>query len=356
MVPSGRFYCLRRPVAGAEGLRLSAYRSNDQHAHPARRTPWALIVAVVALAVVLAALLVALLTRQAPETASDASPSPSGSASVSPEASTSAATGSPLASPGATFAPGTFVQTAVEGVTLREEAGTTGGRIGTLAAGSASYVVDGPTDADGYVWYQISGTGLPPASGCVTPLPTEPLECPVWFGWAAGGDTDGTPWFTAARPDCPDPATEGAAFIAMPHVLQLGCYGADQVTFMAWLPEPDPNPPGGTCQADAEVAWLYCTDGAWEHPDGSQVASQAFVIPTAEETAVRELLHVDPDAPVDFPPPNGWVLVTGAFDHPDAAACADAAESAGHPLGPEQAVLECRTHLVVSAVEQTEGP
>jgi hypothetical protein len=279
-----------------------------------------------------------------PTDAATPSATPAGTASAEPSASAE-----PIASAAPQIAElqlGSFVAPVLDGVTLRESPGTGGTRVGTLAQDSLNYVVDGPVVADGYAWYALSGPGLPPSSGCITPVPTDPLECPTWFGWAAAGDPDGTAWFEPTDGDCPDPEADSARFLRMQHVLQLGCYGTSQVTFTAYFPEVSDNAGrGGECAVDPAIVWLYCTNLAYDLVEASP-----------EEGGVEETLFVDPDSAVTLPERGQWLRITGAFDHPASALCADASEAFGDRLGPEQAVLECRTHFVVSAAEVTSAP
>ncbi len=81
-------------------------------------------------------------------------------------------------------------------LSVREAPGTDATRIGSLALGTPAFVVAGPTNASGYQWYQLSGLGLPPSTGCAGPIETDPFNCPVWIGWVAAASLDGVPWLT----------------------------------------------------------------------------------------------------------------------------------------------------------------
>ena len=242
---------------------------------------------------------------------------------------------------------GTVVAPVVEGVTLREEPGTIGARIGTLAAGSQNIVIEGPVEADGYAWYRLAAIGLPPASGCIAPVVTNPLGCPVWYGWAAAGDpSDGSAWFVATETDCPDPDSETTDFLSLPFRLPLVCYGSEEITFTAFYPEiPDDAGLGGACAADPSVAWLYCTNIAYDEV----WATDTYLGP-------QQRLFVDPDSGVELPERGQWLRITGSFDHPAAAACDEANQDVGFFEDDGEAVLMCRTHFVVSAVEVTSAP
>lgn len=242
---------------------------------------------------------------------------------------------------------GSVVVPVVEGVTLREDPGTGGARIGILSAGSQNIVVEGPVEADGFAWYRLAAIGLPPASGCITPVETNPLSCPDWYGWAAAGNpVDGSAWFVPTETDCPDPDAETNAFLSLPLRLPLVCYGAEEITFTAFYPElPDDAGLGGAC-ADPSVGWLYCANITYD-----------VVWPSETYTGAAAQLYVDPTGGVDLPDRGQWLRITGAYDHPDSAECARAnREGIGLYADDDHAALACRTHLVVSEVEVTSAP
>lgn len=321
---------------------------------PRRSTPWPMILGVAVLAL-LGGAVIAILLGERDGDGVGASPSGSASATASPSATESGSTTpSESASPSASASPtaaltvGGFVTPAVEGVTLRETPSTSGTRIGILPRDAVNLVVEGPVEADGYTWYRLSAGGLPPSSGCITPLPTNPLACPIWFGWAAVEDpSDGTAWFAPTDVDCPDPDTETGDFLQLPQRIPVGCYGADELSFTAWYPElPDDAGLGGACDVDPAVAWLYCAhlahDAVWTSPDESQA---------------NQPLYIAPESGVTMPARDQWLRIRAGFDHPDAPLCAAAEEQFDtEDPNPDLAVLECRAHLVVRAVEVTSGP
>jgi hypothetical protein len=312
---------------------------------PRRESAWPMIIGVVVLAVLAIAVLLVLQSENAPSGAA----SPTGSPSASPSASTVAATTSAEASPSAPptgLQVGAFVAPIADGVTLRETPGTSGVRIGELPRDVANLVVEGPMEADGYQWYRLSAMGLPPSSGCITPLPTDPLECPVWYGWAAAGEpADEAGWFEPIEVECPDPDQDAAGFLELPQRVPLGCYGSDPISFTAWHPElPEGRVQGEPCEADPAVAWLYCPE------------SIALVSTSPEGDPGLQRLHVDPASGVVVPEPGQWLRITGAFDHPAAAACAEAEAAAAEDPDPDLAVLECRVRFVVQGVEVTAAP
>ena len=148
--------------------------------------------------------MVALASCATAETASDPAPPPvvtaSPTASVQPTITESiqpvpTVSADPSAGAGADYSANSMVRTLVADVSLRVEPGMDSERLGTLPLGSRSLVVAAPREADGYLWIQIAGPGLPPASGCAISSGDE-LTCPAWLGWAATGDpASGTKWF-----------------------------------------------------------------------------------------------------------------------------------------------------------------
>jgi hypothetical protein len=301
-----------------------------------------MIIGVVVLAILVIAVALVLLS----ETEPPATATPTSSPSASPAASTVAATTSIAPSASAVSGGlqiGAFVAPVVDAVILRETPTTAGVRIGTLARGSINLVIEGPVEADGYRWFRLSASGLPPSSGCVTPVPTDPLTCPIWFGWAAAGDpADPTGWFEPIEVECPDPDQDAGAFLELPQRVPLGCYGSATISFTTWYPELPPA--GEPCEADPAVAWLYCPDTVHD------------VWASANESAGFQRLHVDPSSGVTIPERGQWLRISGAFDHGAASQCAEAEEAVDPDPDPDLAVLECRVRLVVQQVVVTEAP
>ena len=325
---------------------MTARPSSTSHPPPRRRPAWPTIVGVVTLATLAVAVVLVLLS----EGRSPGTTTPTASPSATPSRSAVAATASPAASASVgpiELAVGAFVAPVVHGVTLRDAPSTSGARIGELALGSVNLVIEGPVEADGYRWHRLSAAGLPPSSGCITPLPTDPLTCPIWYGWAAAGEpSDGTEWFEPIEVDCPDPAGDSSAFLQLPRRVPLGCYGSSPIIFTAWYPGPSDE--GGQtepCDADPAIAWLYCVE-----------AAGADVWTSPEEAQAFHRLHVDPASGVVLPEPDQWLRITGAFDHPDAPLCAAAEAATAEDPDPDLAVLECRGRFVVHGVEVTSAP
>jgi hypothetical protein len=309
------------------------------------------------LAILAAILALVLLTRGEDPTAAG---SPTPSAVASPAASASAtgsgATPSPSAatsgSPGTavpTLAVNSIVATAVDGLSVRSEPGLGGERLGTLDQGMESFVVGGPTDADGFRWYQIGALGLPPNSGCAGPFQTDPFNCPIWFGWAAAASAEGEAWLIATEPDCPDePLTAEGLSIGHSGTQLLACFGSDPITFRGWWPEiPDDAGLGGACAAaEAPTGWLLC-----------QNINDTVVLAGDDEEffGVGVRLAIDPASDATMPERGTWVEVRAHYDDPAAEGCADDAPE-DDERQPGQIVLACRSELVLEEAQAVDGP
>jgi hypothetical protein len=258
-------------------------------------------------------------------------PSPNASPSVTPEASASA-------SPGAGFAQGELVRATVDGLAVRAEPGTGAKRLGSLTTGMASYVVMGPSEADGYGWYLVSGLGLPPAADCPPAVETDPYNCPAWYGWVAGAALDGAPWLEIVEGDCPEPAAATLMELTLGRtgVQNLHCYASRQLVFRGWWPlEPSSAP---ACDAPSGIAWLRC-------PQAELGWDESY--PSALWAAV------DAEAGVAFPSPGQWIEITAHYNDPQSIDCASAADASSEDL---RVILSCRSTLVITAVKASSAP
>ena len=317
-----------------------------------RATPWPLIIAVVLLVVLVAILAVILLGRSGddlPEGSGDPSPatsSPDASvASSSPDSSSP--TSSASAGAGSGFLADAIVATAVEALTLRETAGLDGEAVWRLPDGTLGFVIAGPVDADGLTWYQLSGMGLPYASGCVTPEPGELLDgCPAWLGWVAAEAEDGTAYLTAAEPPaCAEPPPTLESLSEMGYTSRLVYFDDEPLTFRGWWPEqPDDGGAGGACAAaEAEVGWLVC-----------QNINDNGLSGDPSEPGDRLTVTVDPASGVEMPARDQWIEVTGHFDDAAAQRCGEVAEVMSSDRG--ALVFDCRLQFVLSAAAPTSAP
>jgi hypothetical protein len=315
-----------------------------------KRPPWALIIGVALLALLAVAMLLILLSGDDEPSASG---SPGASASGSASASTSASAGASVAasaavsaSPGAALAPDSVAETAVDSLSLRSDPGVDAELLWRLPLGTQAFIVAGPEDVDGLPWYQVSGMGLPYGSGCVTPEPGGVLECAAFFGWLAGAADDGTPYLepTDAAEACPEPPHTVVSLSEMQYTFRLVCFDSDDMTFVAWWPEPPDAGPGGSCAAsETDVVWLVC-----------QNTNPNLLGASPDEAGDRFSLSVDPDSGVTMPERGQWVEVTGHFDDPAAQDCGQAAESMEMDEG--ELVFNCRLQFVPTAVVVTTAP
>lgn len=274
-------------------------------------------------------------------------PGPAGGTPSAPPASAPAGSPGTSAAPAGTAAPGTATTPPATGglpldsivaptvdLNIREAPGTSANRLGTIAAGSESFLVDGPREAEGYTWYLVSGVGLPPASGCANPLSTEPYNCPMWFGWVASASPEGEPWLATSNVECPLEAPYEAEDYntGKPPLVLLHCYGSDTLRLRAWLPEQEPPP----CTGQDAVPWLACpaVTLGWsqEYPSGLAAA-------------------IDPATGLTLPSPNQWVEITGHMDHPQAVDCRPFPDQ---PAG--QAPVFCRAILILDSIAPTAAP
>jgi hypothetical protein len=212
------------------------------------------------------------------------------------------------------------------------------GPTATQPCGAAASSATGPSEADGYGWYLLSTLGLPPASGCITPVQTDPYNCPAWYGWVAGAPLDGAPWLEIVAGDCPEPAaaTLMELTVGRTAVQNLQCYASRGLVFRAWWPLE--RSPAATCDAPSEIAWLRCPQAELGWDEGYPSALWAAV---------------DPGGGVAFPPPGQWIEVTAHYDDGESVNCASAADATSEDL---RIILGCRSMLVVTAMTASSAP
>ena len=265
-----------------------------------------------------------------PSTAS-ATPTPTAtpSAEVTPTAS---------AIPAVVFSADDIVESAVDGLAVRSGTGVGGEKLGSLAVGQQAFVIGGPREADGYQWYRLSGLGVPQNSGCTGEEPTDPFGCPVWTGWAAAADLDGTPWLAPSDKNCSSSPLGPDDFATdITPIQQLACYGDTPLTITGYWPVlPEGN--GGICPVADDLQWIAC------NPDLTHLTASA-------DAGFLEgpifMIVVPPDA--TMPDPGQWVEVTGHFDDPIAVRC-DFGDD------PSASILGCRTQFVVETARPTAPP
>ena len=275
---------------------------------------------------------------------SDGVASPQTSASVGEATASAEPSASSSVSPDGEVAVDGLVRTAVDRLRIREDAGLAGASIGTLAEGDIGYVVAGPVSADGYDWYLLSALGLPQASGCVTPIDTDPLNCPTWFGWAAEQSADGEPFLVPGTIDCPpwpSPQLTDDFVFGVQMYAYLACFGDEVRSVVGFYPDIPPDAGlGGACGFDAgDLEWIGCNLSI-EH---------ILLDPAGGFQSPGLVLSIDPASGVVMPERGQWIEVTGQYDHPAARGCTWADP-------PEASVFACRTQFVVESVRPADAP
>lgn len=274
---------------------------------------------------------------------------PLASASASAASASTPATAGPSEASSTEAAAGTvevdaLARTTVDRLRIRQDPGLEGSSLGTIAEGEVGYVLAGPVAADGYEWYLLSALGLPQASGCITPITTDPFQCPSWVGWAAARGPDGDAWLVAAAIDCPpwpSPLMTDDFVYGVQRYAYLACFGDEVRSVSGFYPEiPEDAGLGGACpEVPADVAWIGCNLG-YEH---------IVADPATGFFGPGLVLTIDPASGVQMPPRGQWIEVTGRYDHPAAQAC-----TWGDP--PQATVLACGAQFVVEAVRAVSPP
>ena len=270
-------------------------------------------------------------------------PAPTASGTVVPSATpaaeaTARAEVTSSAVPGRLLAADDVVESTVDGLAVRIGTGVSSQKLGSLAVGQQAFVIGGPRVVDGYDWYRLSGLGLPPNSGCTGEEPTDPFGCPIWFGWAAAADLDGTPWLTPSRIDCPSPPLGPDDFATdFTAIQQLACYGDTSLTVKGYWPM-RPQGSNGICPIEEHLQWIAC------NPDLAHLTA-------SEDAGFLEgqifMLAVPPR--VTMPEPGQWVEVTGHYDDPIARECLFGDD-------PAASILGCRTQFVVDLANVVAPP
>ena len=325
----------------------------------ARSAPRALIVGVIVLGVLAAILLILVLTRDPDGIASgSATPTPSASPSASTTSSASASASasatkpaSPSSQPPAQpeLAMDAVVATTVDRLTVRGSPGLSGERLGTLESGALSFVAGGPTDADGFRWYLVSGLGLPPNTGCAGEPETDPYNCPSWFGWAAAASEGGEPWLVEHDLSCPDePLTAENLAVGRTALERLSCFGSEPFTFRGYWPEiPEDAGLGGACvEQDDPSGWLLCQN----------INDNLIVVDESENMfGIGVRVSIDPETDASMPERGTWVEVRAHLDDPQAQTCGEDA-GAESQLEAQQVILTCRAEMVLESAQAVDGP
>jgi hypothetical protein len=193
--------------------------------------------------------------------------------------------------------------------------------------GSRLWVLDGPTLADGYAWYQV-----------VVPIPGSGGTVSRWLtGWVAAAGLDGERWLENATIECPD--TDRPTLADLARVRQrpvddgpLACYGSAEIRIDGLARLHCADAPSG----DPATGWLSDGAGRWlEIVDGKR-RLEARVAPGAFD-------GVACDQPL-----RRRYRVTGHFDDPAAADCRSAGAAVPGATDARVAIYRCRTHFVAT--------
>jgi hypothetical protein len=193
--------------------------------------------------------------------------------------------------------------------------------------GSRLWVLDGPTLANGYAWYQV-----------VVPIPGSDGTVARWLsGWVAAAGLDGERWIENAAIECPS-ASDPLHLTDLARVRQrpvddgpLACYGSAEIQIDGLARLHCEDAPAG----DPATAWLSDGAGRWlEIVDGKR----------------RLQARVDPDGfdgvACDEPLSRRF-RVTGHFNDPAATDCP--ATGLGVPgTDARVAIYRCRTYFVAT--------
>ena len=273
-------------------------------------------------------------------------PSASAVASASPTAQPSVTpTVEPTPIPCEALAPDCLARVWVNGLSLRADPGLDGEKLRELSELTPAFIVRGPVAEDGYDWYEIAGIGSTETACAAAPPSGEldPLTCPTWFGWAAAGDIDGTPWLQWDDVNCHESPMNLELLASYGWNERLRCYADGTVTVWAWWPGPLDD---GECVAtgDDSSRWLYCV-GLYGVPLWTDDTE-----PSSGLGSLGLMVSIDPASGVTMPAADQWVEVVGHFDDPAAAGCPEVAQLEPRSTAADEAVLQCRAQFVVESV------
>lgn len=191
---------------------------------------------------------------------------------------------------------------------------------GRLNAPTIVYIIDGPEEADGYLWYLVDPLEMPCYFGCdFEPRP----------GWVAAAGKDGERWLAAepATVTCPEPTLEGVSG-TYPQ-LRLYCFGTDELTLS-----------GGV----VDVADYSRPGWPWAHAISLYGPDYRGPILGCVDVCNVPLLTVAFDGE-ELPTHLSTPSVSGHFDDARASEC----QSAGIDLDQRVLTHECRMVFVVTS-------
>lgn len=278
---------------------------------------------------------------------STASPTelPSPSADASADAS---------AQPGSEITVDGLARTTVGGLSVRTEPSTGAELLGALPPGAATFVLAGPTEADGYTWYQLAGIGSPTDAECIGE--SLGFHCTLWVGWAAGSTADGDVWLERLEVDCPA-GRDTAAYVSLDAARRLACAGNEEWRLVAYLA---PLAQGRGCFP----VWLV--DPFWMDRSCGLFFPQPVEREFDEDTSIQAFIppELGECGPAGCPFDNlkgSWVEIVGHLDDPIAETCTPVLnesipEAPYDPPDGDLIAFTCRLNFVVTEVTETAPP
>jgi hypothetical protein len=254
-----------------------------------------------------------------------APPSPHAPASAPPASAPPPASLSPT--PAASTPPAIVLDSAAVATTdleLHEEPDAASDPAGVVAAGTNAWIASEAADGDG--WYQL--------------VPLDASET----GWRSG-------WLTKANANadlqpielgCDSIGVSVSLLAGLSPGARLACYD-EPFTFAARIVDCNCDIDGGYVLPE----WLgvYSLPGSDGQPITALLVDESETAPQ-QSTEDWLLLHLDPAGQAPDPLPLGQVVqVTGQFDHPAAATCAN---PPGYEIVSPDPVLDCRTSLAIT--------
>jgi Bacterial SH3 domain len=303
-----------------------------------RRVVLALLVVTVVLAGVAVGLLASMLlgASSGPPATRPMSSKPTGSLMQTASPSAASVSATPTAEPtGQPLEPDTIALVTVNQLNLREEPTTSATSLGHLSTGDRVFVLEGPTQADGYGWYRVASLDeLDRSSECT-------LGCPPPLGWAAVISGPQDSWLMPAGLACPlVPKRDDFAQLAP--LERLACYGHQTMTLEGVVWEP--------------CCWWtpYLYEPSWLQGLGSG----RFLSAGDPLRGGGLALRFDPSAGLPVPEYADIVRVTGHLDDSAAPTCTvkvDESQAdptiAMDPAYPAYAPIGCRTEFVVDSID-----
>lgn len=200
--------------------------------------------------------------------------------------------------------------------------------VGKTTRNQQVYVLDGPVEADGLSWYLVA------------PTDGDHFVAPQFSGWMAAGDGVDA-WLVEDELPCPGGDVELAdiTYTAASWAVRIDCFAGRRLTLRGWFPSlpADWMSPEG---CGLEPVFLRCGPGA----------IMPVEMDLLDPRNVNRLdFALDPASGLSMPGGDQWIMLTGRFDHPAAAACTLEVES---PIKDayDLNVLSCRLIFVADEV------